>query len=388
MKSLRSIIIAHLVVLGSLGLLIYEAKSDLEVSAGVEVHSVGDFHDPLAANGAWVSIGSYGQCWRPRGVAVDWRPYCDGHWEWTDCGWFWETDEPWGWACYHYGSWLDDPSAGWCWVPGIEWAPAWVDWRAGGDYIGWAPCAPAGVAVVSGSFVFINANHFDNPITRSAIVINNDTVFRQTSSIGGAKRESRNIGGHSQNVVINNGPELATVEKASGHKFSPVSIQDAVRKAPAPANFRPSEPGKQPAVPDQRPAVRPENRPSVEPRNGERDIQPSPRVPEERPIVPSPDIKPAPVIPERPVPSPDIRPAPIVPERPVVPSPGIKPSPKPELPGPPAREDRPVSPPREERPPSPPPQDNQRGGRDQGALPAGSRLLWAEMRPDSQVDRV
>ena len=381
MKKFRNITIAHLVIVGSLGLLTYQAKSDLEVSVGVEVHAVGDFHDPLVANGAWVEVGSYGQCWRPRGVAVDWRPYCDGHWEWTDCGWFWETDEPWGWACYHYGTWVEDPSLGWCWVPGIEWAPAWVVWRGGGDYIGWAPCAPAGVVVVPGFFVFINANHFGNPITRSTVVINNDVVFRQTSSIGGAKRESRNIGGRSQNVVINNGPEVATVEKASGRKFSPVSIQEAVRKAPAPANFRTSQPGKQPAASDQRPAVQPENRPSVEPRSGERNVQPSPRAPAERPIAPSPDIKPAPS----------------TPQRPTIPSPDVKPAPRPERPTPPAREDRPASPPREERPAeppkeerpaSPPAQDNQRGRGDQGALPTRSPFLWAEMRLDAGVYRV
>jgi hypothetical protein len=28
-------------------------------------------------------------------------------------------------------------------VPGDEWAPAWVDWQAGDDYVGWAPLPPA-----------------------------------------------------------------------------------------------------------------------------------------------------------------------------------------------------------------------------------------------------
>ena len=122
---------------GSLGLGLFRAKADLEVSAGVSIHSPAEFYEPLATHGTWVEEGSYGRCWRPVGVAVGWRPYCDGHWEWTDCGWYWVSDEPWAWACYHYGTWYFDPNLGWVWVPGVEWAPAWVNWRIGGDYIGW-----------------------------------------------------------------------------------------------------------------------------------------------------------------------------------------------------------------------------------------------------------
>ncbi len=43
---------------------------------------------------------------------------------------------------YHYGRWAFDRGLGWFWVPGDEWAPAWVDWRYGGDNVGWAPLPP------------------------------------------------------------------------------------------------------------------------------------------------------------------------------------------------------------------------------------------------------
>ena len=33
----------------------------------------------------------------------------------------------WGWIAYHYGHWYRDPDFGWFWIPGDEWAPAWVD---------------------------------------------------------------------------------------------------------------------------------------------------------------------------------------------------------------------------------------------------------------------
>src|SRR5262249_23599259 len=46
-------------------------------------------------------------------------------------------------AVFHYGRWIFDASHGWVWVPGKEWAPAWVSWRDGSGYIGWAPLPPA-----------------------------------------------------------------------------------------------------------------------------------------------------------------------------------------------------------------------------------------------------
>jgi len=62
-----------------------------------------DFYEPLSPYGRWEYIGSYGRCWVPAGVDSSWRPYCNGHWESTDAGWYWVSDEPWGWATYHYG---------------------------------------------------------------------------------------------------------------------------------------------------------------------------------------------------------------------------------------------------------------------------------------------
>src|SRR5690606_3356237 len=50
--------------------------------------------------------------------------------------------EPYAWAVYHYGRWYDDDRLGWCWVPGRNWAPAWVTWRRGDRHVGWAPLPP------------------------------------------------------------------------------------------------------------------------------------------------------------------------------------------------------------------------------------------------------
>ena len=111
-----------------------------------EADSYQYFYQPLTPYGTWAAVGSYGYCWRPGRVAAGWRPYCEGHWAWTPCGWTWLSEEPWGWACYHYGRWVMTAECGWVWVPGREWAPAWVSWRHGPDFVAWAPLAP-GVAI-------------------------------------------------------------------------------------------------------------------------------------------------------------------------------------------------------------------------------------------------
>lgn len=100
------------------------------------------FYDSLAPMGTWIQSSDYGYVWQPHVSDVDWAPYTVGHWVYTDQGWTWVSDEPWGWATYHYGRWVNLDDYGWCWVPGYVWAPAWVSWRYGDDYCGWAPLPP------------------------------------------------------------------------------------------------------------------------------------------------------------------------------------------------------------------------------------------------------
>lgn len=101
------------------------------------------FYESLAPYGRWVNHQTYGQVWYPLDVPMGWRPYTDGHWEYSrEYGWVWESDRAWGWAPFHYGRWAFDDWYGWVWVPGREWAPAWVVWRYGGGYAAWAPMPP------------------------------------------------------------------------------------------------------------------------------------------------------------------------------------------------------------------------------------------------------
>jgi hypothetical protein len=216
-------------------LMVSAARADLEVSASVSINAVGEFEEPLSSHGAWVQVGSYGRCWRPARVAVEWRPYCEGEWVWTDCGWYWSSDEPWAWACYHYGNWVYDPVHYWIWVPGTEWAPAWVSWRVGGGYYGWAPLGPRGMVVAPSHFVFVETQRFHGRVRPSTVVINNTTVFQKTTVINNISRETRTVAGESRRVVVNNGPGIEPIRKASGKPVAPVPIQVASARTPAPA---------------------------------------------------------------------------------------------------------------------------------------------------------
>jgi len=116
------------------------------------------FQSQLTPYGTWIELPGYGLCWQPA-VYAGWRPYYDGgHWEYTDAGWYWQSDYPWGDIAFHYGRWAFTAS-GWVWIPAYEYAPAWVIWRHDDvdGYIGWAPL-PFGAVFVNGGWVFRGAH--------------------------------------------------------------------------------------------------------------------------------------------------------------------------------------------------------------------------------------
>src|SRR5262245_25476510 len=105
-----------------------------------------EFQSALEPYGSWQLHPRFGEVWMPYDLPPGWRPYTYGRWVYTEeWGWYWVSDEEeadWGWVTFHYGRWAHDRRFGWFWVPGDEWGPAWVDWRRGDDYVGWAPLPP------------------------------------------------------------------------------------------------------------------------------------------------------------------------------------------------------------------------------------------------------
>jgi hypothetical protein len=179
------------------------------------------FYGQLAPYGHWTDNATYGPVWTPGSVAVGWRPYFYGHWGYTEPeGWVWQSDEEWGWATYHYGRWFNEGGV-WYWVPGGQWAPAWVAWRSGEGYYGWAPLPPtvgfeAGVGLVGYTdpspdwYCFVGGSDFVAPDLRGVILPAN----RTTTIFGKTRNITRYVG--SGGKVVAQSVPVAAVEGAIG----------------------------------------------------------------------------------------------------------------------------------------------------------------------------
>lgn len=308
------------IALALMGLFLFEtprAQARLEVSGSISISAEADFYVPLASHGAWVEVDSYGRCWQPSGIAVEWRPYCYGEWVWTDHGWYWESDEPWAWACYHYGRWVYHPRHHWVWVPGVEWAPAWVSWRVGGGYVGWAPLAPSHVSIRVGlpgpQFVFVQSGHFHERVRPSTVIVNNTTIINKTKVVSREpSRETRVVSGKKQETYVNSGPKPDQIEKGYASKMKPVPIQQAAARTSVPDSIKSNrgnaakpEPMK---APDKKDTPEPgPNRPKdpVTPENPKHPPapdhpKPAPQPDPPKPQPPTPENPKKPVVPESP----------------------------------------------------------------------------------------
>ena len=156
-----------------------------------ELNPYGQWHDDISTNGT---------CWVPNELQTNpnWRPYVDhGNWTYTDDGWFWKSDYPWGEIVFHYGRWFNEMTVRWAWTPGYDWGPAWVSWRGAAPSsagspaaVGWAPLPPAaqfetGVGIEyngvvadthvdfglpPSAYVYIDAGHFWDPDVSAAVI--------------------------------------------------------------------------------------------------------------------------------------------------------------------------------------------------------------------------
>jgi hypothetical protein len=123
---------------------VYLDDEATENAADRDPRALTEFRADLAGYGTWVDNPTYGTIWVPDGPA-GFAPYrTDGHWELDPEGnWVWVSEYPWGEVTFHYGRWSWAEGVGWFWVPGYEYAPAWVIWEWGAEYVGWAPAPPA-----------------------------------------------------------------------------------------------------------------------------------------------------------------------------------------------------------------------------------------------------
>jgi hypothetical protein len=168
--------------------------------------------DPnLSSHGVWIDTAEYGRAWQPTPIPEGWQPYLYGRWALTDAGWAWVSDEPFGWATYHYGRWAFLDGAGWVWVPGRVWAPAWVAWRYGEGYAGWCPLGPHGVVYDQPRhWVVVEQARFLQPVRMNVVPIFN----RQRIFVAPVNRGPRA------------GPEPVVIARVTGQEVRPLVIGD------------------------------------------------------------------------------------------------------------------------------------------------------------------
>ncbi len=221
------------------------------------------FYSALADQGEWIETPDYGYVFQPAVRDPQWAPYSNGHWVYTDAGWTWVSNEPWGWATYHYGRWANIEGTGWVWVPGKRWAPAWVSWRHGGGYCGWAPLPPESAHVDvrigndcdvtfkigAGCYNFIPQKFMGEPDYRPHYVNhgNNVTIVQQTKNITNITINKTVINNYQVNAgTINNvstvnnfhqvtvrGPSLQEISAASRAPIQHVTLAPSNQRGPA-----------------------------------------------------------------------------------------------------------------------------------------------------------
>ena len=114
---------------------------------------------------------------------------------------------------------------GWLWVPGYEWAPAWVSWRKSDDYVGWAPLPPEATWQPASGFGpsvdvsfsigpeyynFCPVRHLGAPRLRPYIVPPRENVTIINNSVNVTKITNVN------NVLIfNEGPDFREIQRRS-----------------------------------------------------------------------------------------------------------------------------------------------------------------------------
>jgi hypothetical protein len=191
------------------------------------------FYDELDPYGTWMEHRTYGYVWIPS-VDRGFVPYStNGYWVQTEYGNTWVSDYSWGWAPFHYGRWFYDDFYGWIWVPDSEWAPAWVTWRTGGGYYGWAPLTPGLSISVSANYYNTIPNHYwvfvphryilhrhfyRHYVPRPQVV----TVYRQTTII-------TNNYNYGRRTTFFTGPSRREIERTNRERVEVYSVNDRSR---------------------------------------------------------------------------------------------------------------------------------------------------------------
>ena len=186
------------------------------------------FYNELSPFGDWVLDPGHGYVWVPF-VDHGFQPYAtNGYWAMTNFGNTWVSNYSWGWAPFHYGRWFFSNFYGWAWVPGYEWGPAWVNWRTGGGFYGWAPLGP-GIGInmsfyaPASHWVFVPQRRFRHRHFQSYFVpqYNVVNIYNRTTVIN-------NTFVHNNQTYIS-GPSRREVERVTRSRVPVYQVNDSSR---------------------------------------------------------------------------------------------------------------------------------------------------------------
>jgi hypothetical protein len=275
------------------------------MTAPPETPTLDYFQAHLTPYGQWIDVPEVGAAWVPAEANnPEWRPYMDaGHWEFTDAGWYWQSDYPWGDIAFHYGRWINNGFTGgrWAWAPAYDWAPSWVSWREGAGGMGWAPL-PWGVEfrvglglywhgalVVEGvdfglgfdAFVFVGPDHFwggdyhryafDRARAREFF---NHSQFHAGYRMEGGHLRAEGLGRDHvkeithHEIVEHKATEMRKTEEHRNFTKRTTEHREVLNSRPAPGGRKPltTEPARRPAIePGRKPATEPGRTPRIEP---------------------------------------------------------------------------------------------------------------------------
>ena len=215
--------------------------------------------EDLAAYGTWTDNPEYGQVWYPQ-VAPDWVPYREGSWAYVaPWGWTWVDSDPWGFAPFHYGRWVQTGGR-WGWYPGAAvgvapfpvYAPALVTFfgvgavvgigvgaALAGNRIGWFPLGPREVYRpwyhASDRYVRqVNVSHVTN--VTSITTVNRNVTVNNFANRGGATVVPTSALTESRPVR----PAVQRVDPAQLGQARPVFGQQPLRPTVATAGVTPA----------------------------------------------------------------------------------------------------------------------------------------------------
>lgn len=216
-----------------LGLMLLLAGTTEKVMAQDEDISMQSFYDELSPYGTWIQDPQYGYVWRPDVEQREFRPYyTNGRWAMTEYGNTWVSNYDWGWAPFHYGRWVYNRYNQWVWIPDTTWGPAWVSWRSGGGYYGWAPMGPGmninvNINIPNLWWVFVPQrniyyNSFPHYYSRRNVVIFNQTTIINNTYV-------RN------NRYYSSGPRITDIRRYTGRDVPVYTVNRTAR--PSRSNF-------------------------------------------------------------------------------------------------------------------------------------------------------